>query len=127
VSGKARLIQAAKYLAVQLLAYCVDWAVFLALFKVSGAAFFSNLAAKCAALILAFILHRNFTFNASRGNSIEQAVSYFSLGVSVSIASSFLLVLFSRFMPEAAAKLISDVILIFATFLISKLFIFRSR
>lgn len=120
-------MQASKYLAVQLLAYCIDWAVFLALFTVSGAAFFSNLAAKCAALILAFVLHRNFTFNASSGNSVGQAISYFSLGVSVSIASSFLLVLFSKVMPEAAAKLISDVILIFATFLISKFIIFRSR
>ena len=127
MSGKAGLIQASKYVAVQLLAYCVDWAVFLALFTAFDAAFFANLAAKCSALVIAFILHRNFTFNASSGNSVGQGVSYFSLGVSVSIASSFLLVLFSKAMPEAAAKLISDVILIFATFLISKFFIFKSK
>lgn len=125
--NKSQFVQLGKYITVQVVAYLFDLGVFIAALAATGAPFISNLGAKCIALGVAFGLHRKYTFEVQGDGATKQGIYYFALGAAVSIAASLLLLFLNKYIPSIGAKLLSDVILFFAAFLISKLFIFRKK
>lgn len=118
----ARLI---RYNVVQVVAYAVDLGLFLALFHIAVVpALFANAAGKVASGLLAFALHRRFTFR-SDGHAGGEALRYFLLACANIPLSSGLLLLAELVLPTTAAKVAADVAGMPLTFTLVQLLVFR--
>jgi len=82
--------------------------------------------AKVAALCFAFVLHRIFTFRTHQGHVFWQALRYLSAFAFNTAVSTWLLWFFHAYMPEWLAKGLSDTLIVFSSFFIAKLLIFRT-
>jgi putative flippase GtrA len=119
-----------RYIAVQLLAYGLDMAAFLALTSaVKFEALISNVFSKIIAGVFAFIAHRVFTFQSAAEHDVsKQAVSYFLLLLVNLPLSSVIFYLLSKIIVHIVwAKFLSDVIGVFLTYWISKTLVFSRR
>lgn len=119
-----------RYVAIQLLAYGIDMGMFLVVLKsgLSGP-IVSNVLAKLAAGIFAFVAHRNFTFRVGNDRAIrQQAVRYFILlALNIPVASVILALLLLWIAEPVAAKFIADIICVALTYGLSKHFIFAGQ
>lgn len=115
-----------RYFIVQVAAYAVEWTTFFSL-RYSGVDLLpANVLAKVAALCFAFVCHRMFTFKTHQGHVMWQAVRYISVFVFNTFVSTWLLWVLHDYLPEWLAKTISDTLIVFSSFFIAKLLIFRS-
>jgi putative flippase GtrA len=118
-----------RYVAVQLVAYGIDMGVFLSILNIGFAGpIFSNVVAKIAAGIFAFLLHQSFTFQLERKqHDLRQAFRYFLLlGINIPLSTAVLgLVLLVIDIP-VAAKFGSDVICVLFSFWLSKIWVFST-
>lgn len=115
-----------RYIIIQVAAYAIDMGVFLLVMElfVYGP-ILSNVVAKIAAGIFAFILHRKFTFEVSDEEPRAQAIKYsVLLGLNIPIASAALALLLLATSNAIAAKFIADVACVLLTYLLSKHLIF---
>lgn len=119
---------AAFYIAVQLAAYGLDIGTFVLLVDVFAIGpLWANICAKAVAGGFAFFSHRHVTFQSAASESVSgQGLRYSILLIANSMASSAMLALFMRVMPSPAlAKVVADIILIAASFRLSKAVVFR--
>ncbi|MBC3361526.1 GtrA family protein [Pseudomonas sp. SWRI154] len=117
-----------RYGAVQVVAYALDMGTFLLLIALfEDQPVLANIAAKGAAGVFAFFVHRHFTFQSIHGSSKAQAVRYFSLlAINIPIASAlFSLGLYFVDNP-VPIKFSCDVVCVALTYWISKLFVFHA-
>lgn len=118
-----------RYVAIQLIAYCIDMGLFLfALhFELLGP-IGSNVAAKLAAGGFAFLAHRSFTFDvAGRDGIRQQAFRYFLvLALNIPVASAILAMILHWTSAPVISKFISDVICVAISYGLSKYFIFNA-
>jgi putative flippase GtrA len=116
-----------RYGLVQVIAYAIDMGGFLLVLGsgLSGPVV-ANMAAKLAAGLFAFAAHRRFTFGTGeRANTFIQGLRYFALLALNIPLSSGLLALLLLWIPQApVAKFISDVVIVAATYWVSKLVVF---
>lgn len=117
----------ARYVLIQLLAYCVDLGGFLLMLK-SGVLrpLSANVVSKAAAGLFAFVAHRRFTFRAhEHRNAHRQAIRYFLLlGINIPLSSGLLLLAMHWISHPTVAKVFADMVGVFLTYWISKLFVF---
>ena len=116
------------YISVQVFAYCIDIGTFSILLTwLNSSPTFANAAGKVNACVFAFCMHRWFTFS-STGEIRGEAARYTALALLNIVASSALLgVLTIVISLVVVAKIISDVILIAATFAIARTFVFKQK
>lgn len=119
-----------RYIFVQALTYGVDFGVFVFLLRYTGIGpITSNILSRISAGLVAFFIHRNFTFLASETNSIRrQAVWYstlllFNLPLSALVLAFFLLIGLS----DVGAKVMADIVCLIVNFAISKFFVFLPK
>lgn len=116
----------AVYVAVQLLAFALDFSVFWALFSTTQMPILANVLAKCCAGACAFFLHRSFTFaQSSQSDLLPQVLKYVTVLLLYIPASSLALFLLMEFFPPLIAKVVADVILVGLSFMISRYLIFK--
>ena len=116
-----------RYIAVQILAYCIDIGMFWLMLAISAvSSVWANVLAKLVAGFFAFFLHRCFTFSLDQSVFAKgQAIRYFvllSLNIPFALA---VFVLFLLWVPDPfVVKLIADVICVGLTYYLNKCFIF---
>jgi putative flippase GtrA len=119
-----------RYVAIQLLAFIVDYGLFLIVLQsgLSGP-IVANILARLAAGIFAFVAHRSFTFRVSEKSVIRrQAIHYFLLlALNVPITSVMLALLLLWIAEPVAAKFIADIICVPLIYGLSKHFIFTGQ
>lgn len=118
-----------RYILIQLLAYGIDLGLFVLLVK-SGMAgpIVSNIAAKVAAGVFAFVIHRSFTFQGATTASVKRQAILYSLllAINVPLTSGVLALVLIWLTEPVFAKPLADSICILLTFGLSKFFIFRN-
>ena len=90
---------------------------------------FSNIASYCIAVIISYIFNKKFVFSGSRDNGILNFVKYIFIRV-ISIAlDTGLLYITVEFMTMNIyiAKIIVSIVVIIATYVANKLFVFKNR
>ena len=119
-----------RYVIIQLVAYVVDIGVFLLALKVGlFSPIISNIFSKITAGTLAFVAHRNFTFNSNNSaDRLHQAIRYFIL-LSLNVPlSSGILAFFLLFIDnQIIAKVLADVLSVMLIFWLSKSFVFVTK
>lgn len=112
----------ARYLAVQVAAYAIDFGVFLLLLGAGTGPIAANVAAKLGAGAFAFVLHRAFTFRvAGRSGVAGEALRYaLLLALNVPLTSGLLALLLLVLPHAPAAKLLADVVGVGVTFLLTR-------
>ena len=119
--------EALRYVLIQLFAYALEfttfWLVLRADADMAGPA---NVAGKAAAGLFALLAHRAFTFpGPQRHSRLVQALLYAaSLALNALLGTLLLLGLLRLGLPAAPAKIISDTVMIVATFFVSRHVIF---
>lgn len=119
----------ARYVAVQIVAYGIDFGMFLVLIAMLGIGpIAANVAAKIAAGAFAFVAHRAFTFRvAGRQRVAGEAMRYaLLLALNVPLASGLLAALLLVIRDPPLAKVLSDVISVGVTFLLTRHAVFRA-
>jgi putative flippase GtrA len=121
------LEQVARYLIVQVAAYGVDYGGFL--IGIGGIGFTSvtaNVLSKSTAGLVAYFLHRLFTFRSgAEGASLSEMMKYAAL-LSINLpVSSAALVFLERFFAPELAKFFADLLIVGANFVVSRHLIFR--
>lgn len=117
-----------RYGLVQIAAYGIDMGGFLLLIAGPGLGpVVANVGAKIAAGCFAFVAHRHFTFAAPAASAMpRQALRYFALlALNVPLSSALLALLLRVIAQPAVAKFTGDVLLVAATYWVSKLLVFR--
>lgn len=119
----------AKYIGVQLLAYALDMSSFLLFaFLLDGQHVLANIFSKLFSGVLAFFLHRHFTFESTETSRKTQAVRYFALlTINIPISSGLLSLALAFIAPPAFAKFLSDTACTAITYWISKVAIFHRK
>ena len=116
-----------RYLLVQVLAYVVDIGGFVVFFSMFGSGpLVANTVGKILAGVLAFVLHRRYTFGLTgTGGQAAQAVRYLVLlGLNIPF-SALVLAGAMTVIPEAVvAKLVSDVLCVALTYWLSGRLVF---
>jgi putative flippase GtrA len=117
-----------RYFLVQVAAYAVEWAAYLAARHFNVDILPANVAAKVTALCFAFFSHRAFTFRTHQGHVLWQAVRYLAGFAFNTTISTFLLWVFHTQLqlPEVGAKILADTLIVAASFVIAKKLIFRT-
>ncbi len=120
-----------KYGFVQILAYGIELLVFyLVISLCSECLVTANILAKSSAAIFAFGSHKYFTFGCKDSDKIAgQAIRYSLLLVMNTFAATYLLVLLTsetNLLP-ILAKILSDVVIIFITFLLTYFLVFNKK
>lgn len=121
------MIRFARYVAVQAATYGLDMGLFLVLFALAGqGAVASNVAAKIAAGVFAFLAHRYVTFEAAReGRQARQAVLYVALwSLNVPLSTGLLALFLLTGFPAVIAKVLADAVCIGLNYWVSRNFIF---
>jgi putative flippase GtrA len=119
-----------RYVAIQVLAYGLDFGVFLLVLQTDLAVpIWANIFAKFVAGVFAFILHRWFTFRtAERGSIRQQAIRYFVLlAFNIPVASAILAFLLLLVDTPVAAKFFADIICVALTYALSNHFVFSAQ
>lgn len=116
-----------RYVGVQLLAYAIDMGVFLLASHAGAGPIPANIAAKLAAGLFAFVVHRRMTFGVHGQPGVAgQALRYgLLLALNVPLASGVLALLLPWIAPAALAKFVADVICVGLTFVLSRQLVFR--
>lgn len=116
--------EAGRYVAVQLVAYGLDYGAYLLVFHASGNALGANVVGKIMAGAFAFVAHRLFTFRSSDGPAGAQLLRYAALlALNIPLSSLCLYVLLG-WMPPLAAKVVADVACVAVTFVLSRALVF---
>jgi putative flippase GtrA len=121
--------QIAKYSVIQVIAYLMDYGIFIVLtFLFSAPPLPSNVAGKIISGIFSYFSHRHFTFSREEKSNVwAEAVRYFSvLGLNVPLSSG-LLAVFSQFLPLLVAKFIADVLCVALSFKLTQSVVFRQK
>lgn len=117
----------ARYVIVQVLAYGIDMGIFLLLMSTESIEILSaNVVGKLAAGVFAYFCHRKLTFK-MRGpeDRMKQAIRYFALLlVNIPTSALVLYLVLHAVSISTLAKFIADVVLLLATYLITKKFVF---
>ncbi len=116
-----------RYVLIQVIAYILEMSAFVLLIKLSlSGILFANVGAKLAAGIFAFAMHRKFTFKSDQSDSIKkQAARYFILlAINIPISSAVLSLIFAWKLKPELAKIISDLICLFLTYIMTKKLVF---
>lgn len=115
------------YVGVQILAYALEMGTFIIARALEYNLILSNSCAKFLALVVAFVLHRHVTFSSTTQSAFQQGANYFVLFLFNVSAATGLLWLLKNYMPETAAKFISDTVLIVLSFALARLFVFKTN
>jgi putative flippase GtrA len=121
------LLTFSRYLAVQLLAYGIDFGGFLVLTHALGMSPLpANVAGKLAAGAFAFVAHRHLTFRESTGAGAKgQLLRYvLLLALNVPLSSGVLALLLLAGPSPSLAKILADAICIGLTFYLSRNHVF---
>jgi putative flippase GtrA len=121
--------QIAKYALIQILAYLMDYGIFITLTYFFGAPpLQSNVAGKIISGVFSYFSHRHFTFSREEKENVWfEAIRYFTvLGLNVPISSG-LLAIFCQFLPVLIAKFISDALCVALSFKLTQLIVFRQK
>ena len=95
---------------------------FVLLIKLSlSGILFANVGAKLAAGIFAFAMHRKFTFKSDQSGSIKY---FILLAINIPISSAVLSLIFAWKLKPELAKIISDLICLFLTYIMTKKLVF---
>jgi len=117
-----------RYIAVQVLAYAIDYGSFAAFCFLGAAPWLANLFSKVLAGAVAFQLHRRFTFRvlSDRSELRRQALRYTGLLLLNAPLTSLLLVGILTVVTEPLlAKLLADVLAVAVTYALTKTVVFR--
>jgi putative flippase GtrA len=117
-----------RYFLVAGTAYLIDFFGFLVFNKIGFIPVISNIFTKILASIYGFILHRKFTYKLNKKDGIKaHAIKYFSLVFLLyTPISSLVLFLMLKFVNEPGfAKIYSDIVLYFVTYVYTSKFIFN--
>lgn len=119
----------ARYGAVQIAGYLIDFLTFLLLFRVFGAPVLgANVVAKTLAATATFFGQKYITFDkADSGRAGHEALLYFSLvAINGTLASGLLLILRHVIWTEAA-KIVADGIIFVLSYIVTKHIVFGDR
>lgn len=117
-----------RYNLVQVVTYALEFSIFLGILAIwKDHLVIANCISKIVAAILAFILHKHFTFEITDKKRLAREIlSYAALNlINIFLSSSILLIL-SNFLPEWLAKLLSDTMCMVSSFLLTHFVVFRS-
>ena len=119
----------AKYMGVQLLAYALDMSSFLLFaYLLDGQHILANILSKLFSGVIAFFLHRHFTFQSTETSGRTQAIRYFSLlTINIPISSGLFSLALAFIATPALAKFVSDAACTAITYWISKVAIFHKK
>jgi putative flippase GtrA len=117
-----------RYNLVQLAAYVFDFGGFWMLINLTAInPLIANIAGKIVAGLLAFIMHKGFTFRVGdSGRTPTEAVRYFLLLMFNIPLSSGVLAVLILFLPSSIAKIASDAICLGITFALVRTAVFRN-
>jgi putative flippase GtrA len=121
--------QIAKYSVIQVIAYLMDYVIFIVLtYFFSAPSLPSNVVGKIISGIFSYFAHRHFTFSQEEKSNVwAEAVRYFSvLGLNVPLSSGLLAVI-SQFLPLLVAKFIADVLCVALSFKLTQSVVFRQK
>lgn len=119
----------ARYVAVQVVAYGLDFGTFILLMKaLDSGAIAANVAAKVVAGAFAFLAHRAFTFRvAGPHRMVGEAVRYaLLLALNVPLATGLLALFLVVIRDAPMAKVLADVVSVGLTFLLTRHAVFRA-
>lgn len=115
-----------RYTFVQVSAYMFDFGTFLLALEYFDNVILANILSKGSAGILAFIIHRRFTFKIEGGNRKIQAQKYaLVLGLNIPLSTVLLSGSTLIIISPVIAKLFSDIVILSLTFYLMKSFVFR--
>ncbi len=120
--------QMATFIAVGLIVYAVDIAIFASWRLVAADALVgANVAAKAGGALTGFTLHRRFTFAAGGGNAARQGLAYLALlACNIAVATMLLWLAVDRLgLPVLPAKMLIDIGVIGLSFVGSRLLFSR--
>lgn len=110
--------------------YASDFLAYLTVLSLAPGAFLAaNVAAKCTGGAIGFVLHKHFTFSwEQRDSAHRQFVSYVALIAANLALSSFLLWLLVAQvgLGPIIAKVMVDVVVIAASFVVNRIWIYRA-
>lgn len=118
-----------RYNLVQIIAYCFDFGVFWVLGNLASVdLLIANVAGKIVAGLLAFIMHKSYTFRVSdSGRTSTEAAQYFLLlFINIPLSSGVLAGLIT-ILQGSVAKIASDVICVGITFTLVRIMVFREN
>lgn len=119
----------ARYVGVQVAAYAVDMGGFAVLLATGMQPLAANVIGKVLAGVVAFVLHRRFTFEGARHGSFSSQLWRYALVLMANIpASSAVLAVLLHVIPvPVPAKFVTDVLILAVTYWLSKSVIFRGQ
>ena len=119
-------MQIIKYSFTQICVYLIDLISFVLIYNYFDYSFIiANVSSKFIACIVAFFIHKFFTFN-SKGKIIRELIKYFSfLPINIIIGTIFLGLLINLNIDYKLSKIISDIITFIISFVLAKKFIFN--
>lgn len=119
----------ARYGAVQIVGYLIDFLTFILLFRGLGAPVLAaNVAAKACAATATFFGQKYITFGkADSGRGKSEALLYFSLVAVNGVLASGLLLLFRNVLWTEAAKIVADGIVFVLSYVVTKHIVFGDR
>lgn len=119
----------ARYGAVQIVGYLVDFLLFVLLFRVFGAPVLgANVVAKACAATVTFFGQKFITFEkAGTGRAVSEAALYFALVAVNGLLASGLLLLLRAALWTEAAKIVADGIIFVLSYVVTKHIVFGDR
>ena len=119
-------MQIVKYGFIQICVYFIDLASFILIYNYLEYSFIiANSSSKIIACIVAFFIHKFFTFK-SKGKLIRELIKYFSfLPINIVIGTIFLGLLMNLNIDYKLSKIISDIVTFIISFILAKKLIFN--
>tara|TARA_A100001011_G_C14299501_1_gene840076 strand:+ start:1733 stop:2110 length:378 start_codon:yes stop_codon:yes gene_type:complete len=120
-------MQIIRYGITQIGVYSVDFIVFIFFYEFIEIMYvYANTISKIVACLVAFFIHKFYTFK-SNENILKEFIKYFSfLPINILIGTILLGLMLSIETDYRFAKIFSDIIAFFISFLLAKKFIFNS-
>lgn len=119
----------ARYVGVQVAAYAVDMGGFAVLLAAGTRPLVANVIGKVLAGVVAFLMHRRFTFKGARHGSFSSQMWRYALVLlaNIPVSSAVLALLLHVIAAPVPAKFVADVLILAVTYWLSKSVIFRGR
>lgn len=120
------MMEFARYIGVQLLAYVVDMGGFIALTHLDVPPLWANVSSKVLAGLFAFLAHRAFTFEGSTQHAATgQAMRYWLLlALNIPLSSGVLAALMMVVDSPFLSKFMADALCVVLTYWLSRKFVF---
>ena len=116
-----------RYFLVAVIAYIIDFSMFVFSFFISSNLIISNILAKVATSISGYILHSKYTYKIRLFSNTKTLILYFGTVLIYTPVATYLLIFFVNFFHHNIAKIISDCILFILIYFFTSHFIFEKK